>query len=59
MLEIVSGSIDKSTYQACSCQKKKKKARKGSIAGGVAQVVECLSNNIFASIPQNIPFSSV
>jgi hypothetical protein len=25
----------------------------------VAQVVECLSNNIFASIPQNIPFSSV
>jgi hypothetical protein len=39
-------------------KKKKKKARKGSIAGGVAQVVECLSNNIFASIPQNIPFSS-
>jgi hypothetical protein len=37
----------------------KKEARKESIAGGVAQVVECLSNNIFASIPQNIPFSSV
>jgi hypothetical protein len=35
-----------------------KKARKESIAGGVAQVVECLSN-IFASISENIPFSSV